>query len=121
MVSLFQRPTEKHRPGLTPQAVCRFLKELAGAAEYGIEVFPHRPRPAEERCRDAMRGLKEGELLDPEEFAARARVSVTTVRRLVALDELPAWRPTPHRPKICSWLEKNRKNRLTGKKGKQGR
>ena len=121
LVSLFQRPTDSHRPGLTERAIRQFLKELAAEAESGIELFHHRPRPAEERCREAVRGLKPGEVLAPAEFAARAEVAVTTVRRLLVIRELDAWYPTPHRPKICDWMEKERRNRLTKKRAKKDR
>ena len=124
LVSLFRRPSAHHRPGLTEKAVRRFLKELAEEAESGTEVFPHRPRHAEERCRKATQELKPGEVLAPAEFAARARVAVTTVRRLLAIGELDAWYPTPHRPNICDWMEKERRKRkkhLTRKKARGGR
>lgn len=120
MVSLFKRPSDRHRPGLTAKAVRKFLGELAAAAESRMEFFPHRPRPAEQRCHDVVGGLKPGEVLAPAEFAARAKVAVTTVRRLLAMRELHAWYPTPHRPKVCDWGEEKRRNRLTKKKTKNG-
>jgi len=121
LVSLFKRPSGHYRPGLTERAVRRFLKELAEAAESGIQLRYRRPCPAWKRCREAVRGLKPGEALAPAEFAARAGVSVTTVRRLLAMHELNAWHPTPHRPKVCDWMEKNRRNSLTRKKSGKGR
>ena len=120
-LSMFRRPTEHHRPGLTERAVRKFLAELAAEAESGTEYFLHRPRRAEEKCRKANANWKPGEALAPAEFAARAGVSVTTVRRLLAAGDLDAWHPTPHRPKICDRWEKERRNRLTKKKAKKGR
>lgn len=120
LLPLFKRPSEHHRPGVTGHAIRTFLAELVSATESGMEVYCHRARPAEKRCHEAMRSLKPGEALAPAEFAARARVAVTTVRRLLAMGELRAWYPTPHRPKICDWMEIERRKRLTGKSGKKG-
>ena len=121
LVSLFKPPTERHRPGLTEQAIRKFLAGLSAEAASGIELFLHRPRPAEEKCRETVRGLKPGEALAPAEFAVRAKVAVTTVRRLLVMGELDAWYPTKYRPKICDWDEKNRRNRLTKKLAKKER
>ena len=118
----FERPSEQHRPGFTERGVREFLANLAEAGDGRIWVRPRgRPQPAEARCREAGCHLADGEEYSPAEFAARAGVSVTTVMRMLACGELEAWYPTPHRPKICNWQQKERKKRLTRKMGKTAR
>jgi transposase-like protein len=121
LLSRFRRPTEHHRPGLTERAIRRFLAAVATESESGVELFRERARPAEEKCRTAKTELQAGEALSPAEFAARAGVAVTTVHRLLAEGSLQAWYPTPHRPKICTSIEKNRRKSLTRKMAKKGR
>ena len=121
LLSRFRRPSKSHRTGLTPRSVRTFLRELAEQSEWEIELVRKRPRPAEQRCVKATVELGKRETLAPAEFAARARVAVTTVRRLLAEGTLDAWRHTPHRPKICTWMEKERRNRLTKKMAKKRR
>jgi transposase-like protein len=121
LLSRFRRPSDQHRPGLTERAIRRFLDAVATESESGVELFRERARPAEEKCRKAKTGLRAREALSPAEFAARAGVAVTTVLRLLAEGTLNAWYPTPHRPKICTWMEKERRIRLTRKMAKKGR
>lgn len=121
ILSQFQRPTEHHRPGLTKRAIRRFLAAVAAESNFGVQLFRERARPAEKRCRETVRGLQSGEVVPPAKFASRAGVAVTTVHRLVAMGRLQAWYPTPHRPKICTWAEKDRRNLLTRKMAKKRR
>ena len=115
-------PSEHHRSGILARSVRAFLDALERGNDSRIQVAPRRrPRPAEARCRTAESQLAEGEEYSPAEFAARAGVSVTTVMRMLANEELVAWYPTPRRPKICHWRHKERKNRLTRKMAKMGR
>lgn len=118
----FERPSESHRPGFTERGVREFLANLAQAGDGRIRVSPRQRRwPAAERCQEWGCHLADGEEYSPAEFAVRAGVSVTTVMRMLAIGELEAWYPTPHRPKICNWQQKERKNRLTRKTAKRGR
>lgn len=118
LLAPFRRPTAYHRPGLTVPAIQRFLDEVTGQAEWGGPAGLDRKRPAEERCRQAARELRPGEALSVADFAARAGVAATTVHRLLAVGILCAWHPTPHRPKICDWREKERLTRKSAKRGR---
>jgi transposase-like protein len=121
LITRFRPPSAHHREGLTERAVREFLREVAERADSGIEFTLRRPRPAVEKCRKVLRELQRGEALTPREFAARAGVAPTTVHRLLAEHFLVAWYPTPYRPKICDFLEKDRRIRLTRKKAKTWR
>jgi len=115
LITLYQRPTAHHRPGLTRKAIHKFLAELAEESASILEIYFRRPRPAEAKCLKAICGLQKGDIFTPAEFAARAGVATTTVHRLIACHVLDVWYPTPHRPKICNYLEKERRKRLTRK------
>lgn len=121
LLAPFGRPTEYHHPGLTVPAIQSFLDEVTEQAKWGIPAVPERKRPAEERCRKAARELRPGEALTVPDFAARAGVAAATVHRLLAAGSLCAWYATPRRPKICDWMEKERRNRLTRKRAKKER
>jgi transposase-like protein len=121
LIPRFRPPSKYYRPGLTARSVRSFLRELAEPVEWGIQLVRKRTRPAEEKCRKALRELAGGEAPAPAEFAARAGVAVTTVHRLLADGFLPAWYPTPHPPRICEWVEKNRRKMLTRKTAKNAR
>jgi len=76
------------------------------------ELDTKRRKPAEERCRQAAWQLGRNELLKPDEFAARACVSVTTVRRMLAAEIIREYRPTPRRIRICHWDRKKLRKRI---------
>ncbi len=119
LIARFKPPSRHYRAGLTERSIRDFLRGLSKQAEWGIGLVRIRDRPAEERCRKAFRELQPGEAPSTREFAARAGVAVTTVHRLLACGILQAWYPTPYRPKICGWQEKDRRKRLTRKKPKK--
>ena len=100
IIPAYQRPSGNHRKGITAGAIRGFLNSLE-AIPY---VSPRRqyPSPALERCRRALGELAMDELLTPEEFAARAGVSVATVWRATASRQIPAiWRTRRLRSICC--------------------
>lgn len=120
-ISRYRRPTKHHRSGITANAIRAFLRELDDGASYGIGYQNTRRRPAEEKGRAIARGLSVGAALTPKEFATRAGISPTTVRRLAGSGVVYAQRPTPCRIKICDPSERFRRKRLTGRKTEKSR
>lgn len=111
-INLFRRPTKHHRPGISANAIRSLLKQLHEVASYSLGYTKGRRRAAEVKCRAAVKALEADEELTPKEFATRARISQTTVHRLINSGFLYARRPTPHRKRIC--------HPLTGRKTKKG-
>lgn len=104
------RSLPHHRKGLGEREIRRFLREVSEAAEVvGNPTWNERARPAEKRCRDLATSMSSGESLIPREFAARANVAVTTVRRLAGDRRLPSFRPTPYRIRIGDQSQKKRR------------
>lgn len=101
LLAPFKQPSKSYRSGITVRGIQAFLRQLCEQAERGIRFRRRRRYPAGEKCLKAFRELGRDEILSPAEFAARARVGVTTVHRLLAAGWLDGWYPSPHRPKIC--------------------
>lgn len=115
----YRQPTKNHRPGISAKAIRALLNQLEGAASHSPQYTNSRRRMAEEKCRATANSMERGEELTPKRFAARARVSQTTVHRLIGSGLLYARRPTPHRKRICHPSEQFKKKRLTGKERKR--
>jgi len=97
----YRRPTKRHQKGITHRAIQEFLRDLEQWASLGLGLTQERKRPAWEKAKEEARKLQGDEELTPAQFASRARVSVTTVHRLLAANDLHSVRPTDHRIKIC--------------------
>lgn len=107
-----------YRPGVTERSLRNFLTALAKEWEEGWhEVCKNRRCPAEERCRATARALPLKEALTTRHFAAKAGVSVSTVRRLAALRVIREVRPTLRRIRICRWTAKISKKSLDTRNG----
>jgi len=100
LLPAYRRPTEQHRKGITSQALRAFLDQLSRAWSYS-EPQRRCPRPAGKKCLQALQALAEEELLTPSEFATRAGVSVSTVRRATVSRQLPALWQTLRLRRIC--------------------
>ncbi len=95
------RPPKRHRKGITQREIRRFLKEVTEKAQFlGEWIVQERARPAEQRCRDFASSVSELESFTPREFARRAKVAATTVRRLARDSVLPTFHVTSHRIRI---------------------
>lgn len=114
LLSTYRRPTEHHRKGITAQALRNFLDGLHRGWSYS-GAKRRCPRPAQEKCQQALRALAEKELLTPREFATRAGVSVATVWRATASRRLPALWETCRLRKICRDPHLHQKKPLTRK------
>lgn len=114
----YRRSAKNRRKGISAIAIVDFLAKLSDCASYSFGFKSSRTRRAEAKCREMANQLRPEVQLNPQQFAARAGVSTTTVHRLLRTGLLYAQRPSPHRARICHPPEKFRKKRLTGKKGK---
>lgn len=114
-----RRPIRNYQKGITTDAIRKFLKHLEESSYLGENLRRSRKRAAADRCKNMARQLQPEEQLTPRQFAMRARVSLSTVRRLVAGGILCGHRPTPSRIKLCHPSQKYGKKRLTAKKAKK--
>jgi hypothetical protein len=118
IIPMFSRPSASHRSGISEDAIRDFLRHIVRGASFGLGPHQGRRQPAREKCVAAASQLKDDEELTPNEFAEKAGVSVTTVRRLAGEDAFDSYRPTSRRCIICTSVQKYRKEQLTRKRGK---
>ncbi len=111
-IPTYRRPTKRHRKGITHRAIQEFLRDLEQWASFGLGLTRPRKRPAWERAKEEARKLQRDEELTPAQFASRARVSVTTIYRLLAANDLHSVRPTDHRIKICRWGRRKKRRKI---------
>jgi len=105
------RPPPNHRRGIKADEIRIFVEKVTDYSQYLKFSGGFRRRPARERCRSVFAQLDRSETLSPREFAERAKVATTTVRRLASLQVINAHRPTPHRIRICrsNWKDSSKK------------
>jgi hypothetical protein len=76
-------PLRCHRKGLTRQAVVKFVRGLADTAQFMAAHPRPKSSPAKQRCLALFKGLNREDMPTPMEFASRAGVSISNVRRLI--------------------------------------
>jgi len=96
-----------------------FLKQLEDYGEFVSDVTTVRRRTARAKCREVPKQLQPGRAVNAATVAEKARVSLTTMHRSLAVGLLDMQRPTPHGIRICHWSAIYRKKRLTVKRSRK--